>query len=131
MRAMHHKFPAMPVYIAGKEISLEDVRLALRRMADRFFEPPATASLRARWRWRETLRSGLRSREPRKRTRRLQNEFDIVGRNLGESPRPNSTGWRMSAVAFEPQFAARGFRRVLSAFRRPNPLCDVRVTPRL
>ena len=86
VRAMHHKFPAMPFYIEGKEVSLEDVRLALRRMADRFFEPPATASLRARWRWRETLRSGLRSREPRKRTRRLQNEFDIAGRNLGREP---------------------------------------------
>jgi SAM-dependent methyltransferase len=43
MRAMHHKFPTMPFYIAGKEISLEDVRLALQRMADRFFEHPATA----------------------------------------------------------------------------------------
>jgi len=42
MRAMHHKFPTMPFYIAGKEISLEDVRLALQRMADRFFEHPAT-----------------------------------------------------------------------------------------
>ena len=43
MRAMHHKFPTVPFYIAGKEISLEDVRLALQRMADRFFEHPATA----------------------------------------------------------------------------------------
>ena len=43
MRAMHHKFPTMPFYIAGKEISLEDVRLALQKMADRFFEHPATA----------------------------------------------------------------------------------------
>ena len=43
MRAMHHKFPTMPFYVAGKEISLEDVRLALQRMADRFFEHPATA----------------------------------------------------------------------------------------
>jgi hypothetical protein len=43
MRAMHHRFPTMPFYIAGKEISLEDVRLTLQRMADRFFEHPATA----------------------------------------------------------------------------------------
>ena len=42
MRTMHHKFPTMPFYIAGKEISLEDVRLALQKMADRFFEHPAT-----------------------------------------------------------------------------------------
>jgi len=42
MRAMHHRFPTMPFYIVGKEISLEDVRLALEKMPDRFFEHPAT-----------------------------------------------------------------------------------------
>ncbi len=39
---MHDKFPHMPFYVAGKEISLEDVRLTLQKMADRFFEHPAT-----------------------------------------------------------------------------------------
>ena len=42
MRAMHDRFPHMPFYIVGKEISLEDVRLTLQKMADRFFEHPAT-----------------------------------------------------------------------------------------
>ena len=42
MRAMHHRFPTMPFYIVGKEISLEDVRLALEKMPDRLFEHPAT-----------------------------------------------------------------------------------------
>jgi hypothetical protein len=42
MRAMHDRFPHMPFYVVGKEISLEDVRLTLQRMADRFFEHPAT-----------------------------------------------------------------------------------------
>ena len=42
MRAMHDRFPHMPFYIVGKEISLEDVRLALQKMSDRFFEHPAT-----------------------------------------------------------------------------------------
>jgi len=42
MRNMHERFPNMPFYIVGKEISLEDVRLTLQRMADRFFEHPAT-----------------------------------------------------------------------------------------
>ena len=32
----------MPFYVVGKEISLEDVRLALQKMSDRFFEHPAT-----------------------------------------------------------------------------------------
>jgi hypothetical protein len=42
MRNMHERFPHMPFYIVGKEISLEDVRLTLQRMADRFYEHPAT-----------------------------------------------------------------------------------------
>src|SRR4051794_2937213 len=42
MRAMHDRFPTMPFYIVGKEISLEDVRLTMQKMADRFFEHPAT-----------------------------------------------------------------------------------------
>jgi hypothetical protein len=42
MRAMHQRYPTMPFYIVGKEVSLEDVRLALDRMPDRFFEHPAT-----------------------------------------------------------------------------------------
>ena len=42
MRAMHDRFPTMPFRIVGKEISLEDVRLALEKMPDRFFEHPAS-----------------------------------------------------------------------------------------
>src|SRR5207253_3153941 len=36
MREMHRRFPTVPFYIVGKEISLEDVRLSLRKMVDRF-----------------------------------------------------------------------------------------------
>jgi SAM-dependent methyltransferase len=43
MRAMHDRFPTMPFYVVGKEISLEDIRLTLQKMADRFVEHPATA----------------------------------------------------------------------------------------
>jgi len=43
MRAMHDRFPTMPFYVVGKEISLEDVRLTLQKVADRFVEHPATA----------------------------------------------------------------------------------------
>lgn len=42
MRAMHQRFPAMPFHIVGKEISLEDIRLTLEKMPDRFFEHPAS-----------------------------------------------------------------------------------------
>src|SRR5260370_1536125 len=42
LRAMHNRFPHTPFYVVGKEISLEDVRLALQKIADRFFEHPPT-----------------------------------------------------------------------------------------
>ena len=42
MRAMHARHPTMPFYIVGKEISLEDVRLTLEKMPDRFYEHPSS-----------------------------------------------------------------------------------------
>ncbi len=42
MREMHRRFATLPFYIVGKEISLEDVRLTLEKMPDRFFEHPAS-----------------------------------------------------------------------------------------
>jgi len=40
LRSMHRKFERFPFYVAGKEISLEDVRLTLDKMPDRFLEHP-------------------------------------------------------------------------------------------
>jgi len=42
MREMHRRLPTLPFYVVGKEISLEDARLSLDKMADRFHEHPAT-----------------------------------------------------------------------------------------
>jgi hypothetical protein len=42
MRQLHRQFPTMPLLLVGKEISPEDVRLSLDKMADRFLEHPAT-----------------------------------------------------------------------------------------
>ena len=42
MRSMHDRFPHTPFYVVGKEISLEDVRLTMQKMSDRFMEHPAT-----------------------------------------------------------------------------------------
>src|SRR5499426_604077 len=42
LRSMHDRFPHMPFYAVGKEISLEDIRLTLQKMADRFLEHPQT-----------------------------------------------------------------------------------------
>ncbi len=43
MRAMHRRYPTIPFYIVGKEISLEDIRLTLEKLPDRFVEHPASA----------------------------------------------------------------------------------------
>jgi len=40
MRRMHRAFPHIPWLVVGKEISIEDVRLALGRLPDRFYEHP-------------------------------------------------------------------------------------------
>lgn len=42
MRDMHRRFPHVPFLVAAKEISLEDARLGLAKMPDRFYEHPAT-----------------------------------------------------------------------------------------
>jgi|TARA_B100000809_G_scaffold144403_1_gene142024 hypothetical protein len=39
---MHRRFPTMPFFVVGKEISLEDVRLCLEKLPDRFVEHPAS-----------------------------------------------------------------------------------------
>ena len=42
MRALHRRYPTIPFFIVGKEISLEDVRLTLEKLPDRFIEHPAS-----------------------------------------------------------------------------------------
>lgn len=42
LRAMHREYPTIPFYVVGKEISLEDVRLTLDKLPDRFVEHPAS-----------------------------------------------------------------------------------------
>jgi hypothetical protein len=42
MRSAHRAFTTVPMLVVAKEISLEDVRLGLEKMPDRFCEHPAT-----------------------------------------------------------------------------------------
>ena len=42
LRTVHHAFPTVPTLAVAKEISLEDVRLGLEKMPDRFVEHPHT-----------------------------------------------------------------------------------------
>jgi hypothetical protein len=42
MRDLHRRYPTVPFLIVGKEISQEDIRISLEKMADRFYEHPQT-----------------------------------------------------------------------------------------
>lgn len=42
MQNLHRQFPTVPLFINAKEMSLEDVRLGLGKLPDRFVEHPAT-----------------------------------------------------------------------------------------
>ena len=42
LRGLHRQYPTVPFFVVGKEISLEDVRLSLEKLSDRFHEHPQT-----------------------------------------------------------------------------------------
>ena len=42
MRNLHRQYPRVPFLIVGKEISQEDIRISLEKMADRLYEHPLT-----------------------------------------------------------------------------------------
>jgi len=42
LRSMHRRYPTIPFFVVGKEISLEDVRLSLETIPDRLVEHPAS-----------------------------------------------------------------------------------------
>ena len=53
LRRLHGEFPTVPVVVTGKEISLEDVRLTLEKLPDRFSEHPQTVVLLTNLNYRE------------------------------------------------------------------------------
>ena len=40
LRDLHYTMPTVPFFVVGKEISAEDVRICLDKLADRFYEHP-------------------------------------------------------------------------------------------
>lgn len=77
MRAMHARYPTMPFYCVGKEISLEDVRLALEKMQDRFFEHPATVFVMTNMNYSEA--PWLRPRSPQAASSLIWKELALEG----------------------------------------------------
>jgi hypothetical protein len=56
MRQLHERHPTVPQLVVAKEISLEDVRLGLERLADRFVEHPMTVLVLTTMYFRDAVR---------------------------------------------------------------------------
>jgi SAM-dependent methyltransferase len=53
LRATHQRYPTLPFYVVGKEISLEDIRLSLETLPDRLVEHPASVFVFTNLHYRE------------------------------------------------------------------------------
>jgi SAM-dependent methyltransferase len=85
MRSMHDAFPTVPFYIVGKEISLEDVRLALEKMPDRFYEHPSTVLVMTNMYYSES--PWLRPNSLAAASGLLWHELALTGRTAGQFER--------------------------------------------
>ena len=99
MRNMHHRFPHMPFYIAGKEISLEDVRLTLDKLPDRLFEHPATVFVLTNMHYSEA--PSLTVRSPTSASSLVWHELVLTGSSsaafeeqIGDLQRFLADNWR-------------------------------------
>lgn len=54
LRATHQRFPTLPFYVVGKEISLEDIRLSLEKLPDRLVEHPSSVFVFTNLHYRES-----------------------------------------------------------------------------
>ena len=77
MRDLHRQYPTVPFLIVGKEISQEDVRISLEKMADRFYEHPLTVLVLTNMLFSEAPR--LRPRSNAKQARLNWKEVRLEG----------------------------------------------------
>ena len=88
MRAMHDRYPTVPFYVAGKEISLEDLRLTLDKLPDRFVEHPQTVVVLTNLHYAEA--PSLQPNTPEKQSRLVFRFVELEGstsRSFGEQLR--------------------------------------------
>jgi hypothetical protein len=82
MRGMHRRHPCVPFYVVAKEISMENVRLILEKMADRLQEHPSTVLVLTNLKYPEALR--LKPRTPVTASRMIWNELPLAGTSAGD-----------------------------------------------
>lgn len=134
MRLMHGRFPHMPFYIAGKELSLEDVRLTLDKVPDRLFEHPATVFVLTNMYYAEA--PWLTPVSPAAASGMIWREVALRGPHPGNS-RPRSPNWgRFWKKTGAPMSArARACRSMSGRWRwcctaRTTGSCSTRSSPR-
>ncbi len=82
LRALHHRYPGVPVCAVAKEISGEDVRLALHKMADRLVEHPQTVLVFTNLLYRDA--PWLAPREPAEQDQLSWREVPLTGASAHE-----------------------------------------------
>ncbi|MCC7410613.1 MAG: hypothetical protein IT495_03115 [Gammaproteobacteria bacterium] len=117
MRELHRRFPVVPLVVTAKELSPEDVRLALEKMPDRFLEHPATVLIVTNLNYTEAPR--LMLRDARDAAALNWHEVRLAGSSTGD--------YAEQIEALEP-LLAEGWRTRLSplsgnpVYERPSVL---------
>jgi hypothetical protein len=82
LRGLHRRHPSAPFYVVAKEISMENVRLVLEKMADRLQEHPSTVLVLTNLKYAEALR--LKPQTPAAASRMIWNEVALDGASAGD-----------------------------------------------
>jgi hypothetical protein len=85
LRQLHGHFPTVPLLVVGKEISLEDIRLTLEKLPDRFSEHPQSVVVLTNMHYREA--PALRPGDPGKAAALNWKEFALDGHTAHEFDR--------------------------------------------
>ena len=85
LRQLHGHYPTVPFLVVGKEISLEDARLTLEKLPDRFSEHPQTVVVLTNMHYREA--PALQPAREADRTRVNWREVALDGRTAHELDR--------------------------------------------
>ncbi len=110
MRDLHRQYPTVPFRIVGKEISQEDVRISLEKMADRFYEHPLTVLV---------LTNMLYSEAPRLRPRSNAMQARL---NWMEAPLEGSTAFEFDEQIRDLDRLVQDWWKTTPSERTGNPL---------
>ena len=82
LRGAHRRYPWLPFYVVAKEISLENVRLTLEKMPDRFQEHPATVLVMTNLPYAQA--PWLNPADPVAASRMVWHEVELDGTTAGD-----------------------------------------------